>query len=270
MSDTEELTLKLKALGLTQYEVKTLITLIALSSSTAEEIHKQTDIPTPRIYDTIDNLEKKGLVRTISGRPMRFEAINLKKGLDNLLRFKEQEYHDQLDKMATVSQEIVSLLSDPEYQSKLIIKPDELLEAYSSLEDMQVKSKNIIKHGKKEISIFTNVFYWYNDVKKEIKDALDNGVNVRVIMSVEDSKSKDVAKNLLDLGAQVKSILEGNVLARGTLVDQEQVVFVIWVSPGKHEKYVYRPHFSSNSGIIEIFSNNFEYLWEKGEEITFS
>ena len=270
MSDTEELTLKLKALGLTQYEVKTLITLIALSSSTAEEIHKQTDIPTPRIYDTIDNLEKKGLVRTISGRPMRFEAINLKKGLDNLLRFKEQEYHDQLDKMATVSQEIVSLLSDPEYQSKLIIKPDELLEAYSSLEDMQVKTKNIIKNGKKEISIFTNVFYWYNDVKKEIKDALDNGVNVRVIMSVEDSKSKDVAKNLLDLGAQVKSILEGNVLARGTLVDQEQVVFVIWASPGKHEKYVYRPHFSSNSGIIEIFSNNFEYLWEKGEEITFS
>jgi len=172
--------------------------------------------------------------------------------------------------MATVSQEIVSLLSDPEYQSKLIIKPDELLEAYSSLEDMQVKTKNIIKNGKKEISIFTNVFYWYNDVKKEIKDALDNGVNVRVIMSVEDSKSKDVAKNLLDLGAQVKSIPEGNVLARGTLVDQEQVVFVIWVSPGKHEKYVYRPHFSSNSGIIEIFSNNFEYLWEKGEKITFS
>jgi len=270
MSDTEELTLKLKTLGLTQYEVKTLITLVALSSSTAEEIHKQTDIPTPRIYDTIDSLEKKGLVRTISGRPMRFEAINLKKGLDNLLRYREQEYHDQLDKMETASQEIITLLSDPEYHSKLIIKPDELLEAYSSLEAMQVKTKNIIKTGENEISIFTNVFYWYNDVKKEIKDALDKGVKVRVIMSIDDSKSKDVAKNLLDLGAQVRSIPEGNVLARGTLVDQEQVVFVIWVSPVKDEKFVYRPHFSSNSGIIEIFSNNFEHLWEKGEIVTFS
>ena len=269
MSDTEELTLKLKALGLTQYEVKTLITLVALSSSTAEEIHKQTDIPTPRIYDTIDSLEKKGLVRTISGRPKRFEVITLKNGLDNLLRFKEQEYHDELDKMAIVSQEIMSLLSDPEYQSKLIIKPDELLEAYSSLEEMQLKTKDIIRKGEKEISIFTNVFYWYNDVKKEIKDALDKGVKVRVIMSIEDSKSKDVARDLLDLGAQVRSIKEGNVLARGTLVDEEQVVFVIWVSPVKHEKYVYRPHFSSNSGIIEIFSNNFEHLWVKGKEISF-
>lgn len=266
MSDTEELTLMLKALGLTQYEVKTLITLVALSSSTAEEIHKQTDIPTPRIYDTIDSLEKKGLVRTIPGRPMRFEALNLKKGLDNLFRFTEQEYHDKLDKMANVSQEIVTLLDDPEYHSRLIIKPDELLEAYSTLEEMQLKTKDIIKKAEKEVCIFTNVFYWFDQVKQELTEAKERGVKIEVLMSTEDDKSKKVAENLLKLGAKVKSLAEGNVLARGTLVDQEQVVFVIWVSPVPNEKYVYRPHFSSNSGIIEIFSNNFKYLWEKGEE----
>jgi len=268
MSDTEELTLKLKALGLTQYEVKTLITLVALSSATAEEIHQQTDIPTPRIYDTIDSLEKKGLVRTISGRPMRFEAFNLKKGLDNLFRFTEEEYHDKLDKMAIVSREIITLMNDPEYQSRLIIKPDELLEAYSSLEEMQLKTKDIIGKATKEVSIFTNVFYWYDQVKQELKEAKDRGVDIKVLMSTEDDKSKKVAENLLKLGAKVKSLAEGNVLARGTLVDQEQVVFVIWVSPVPNEKYVYRPHFSSNSGIIEIFSNNFKHLWEKGENFT--
>ncbi|TFG10097.1 TrmB family transcriptional regulator [Candidatus Heimdallarchaeota archaeon] len=268
MSDTEELTLKLKALGLTQYEVKTLITLIALSSATAEEIHQQTDIPTPRIYDTIDSLEKKGLVRTISGRPMRFEAFNLKKGLDNLFRFTEEEYHDKLDKMAIVSREIITLMNDPEYQSRLIIKPDELLEAYSSLEEMQLKTKDIIKKANKEVSIFTNVFYWYDQVKQELKEAKDRGVNIKVLMSTEDDKSKKVAENLIKIGASVRSLSKGNVLARGTLVDQEQVVFVIWVSPVPNEKYVYRPHFSSNSGIIEIFSNNFEHLWEKGQNFT--
>ncbi len=268
MSDTEELTSKLKALGLTQYEVKTLITLVAFSSATAEEIHQQTDIPTPRIYDTIDNLEKKGLVRTISGRPMKFEVLNLKKGLDNLFRFVEQEYHDKLDKMANVSREIITLMNDPEYQSRLIIKPDELLEAYSSLEEMQLKTKDIIKKAQKEVSIFTNVFYWYDQVKQELNEAKNRGVKINVLMSTEDDKSKKVAENLLKLGASVKSLSEGNVLARGTLVDQEQVVFVIWVSPVPNEKYVYRPHFSSNSGIIEIFSNNFKYLWQKGEEFT--
>ena len=266
MSDTEELTLKLKALGLTQYEVKTLITLIALSSSTAEEIHNQTDIPTPRIYDTIDSLEKKGLVRTILGRPMRFEAFNLKKGLDNLFRFIEQEYHDQLEKIESVSREIIALMNDPEYQSRLIIKPDELLEAYSSLEEMQLKTKDIIKKAVREVNIFTNVFYWFDQVKQELNEAKNREVSIRVLMSTEDEKSKKVAENLLKIGASVRSLSEGNVLARGTLVDQEQVVFVIWVSPVPHEKYVYRPHFSSNSGIIEIFSNNFNYLWEKGKE----
>ena len=268
MSDTEELTLKLKALGLTQYEVKTLITLVALSTATAEEIHKQTDIPTPRIYDTIESLEKKGLARTISGRPKRFEAFNLKKGLDNLFRYTEQEFHSELDKMSNISKEIITFLNDPDYQSKLIIKPDELLEAYSSLEEMQLKTRDIIKKSEKEIAIFTNVFYWFDQVEEEINAALKRDVKVRVLMSTEDDKSEEVAKKLLNVGASVKSIREGDVLARGTLVDQEQVVFVIWVSPGRHEKYVYRPHFSSNTGIIEIFSNNFEYLWQKGEKVS--
>ena len=267
MSDPDEIDLKLKSLGLTQYEIKTIKTLIALSASTAEEIHKQTDIPTPRIYDTIDSLEKKGLVRIISGRPKRFEAINLEDGLRKFLDFKENEYQEELKKMDLISQQILSLLSDPEYQSQLVIKPDELLEAYSSLGDMQAKTIEIIKKAKKEICIFTNVFYWFDKVKDAIISSINNGVKVRVLMKIEDEKSKNYAKDLVNLGAQVRKFEEDIVLARGTLVDQEQVVFVIWVSPIKQEKYVYRPHFSSNPGIIELFSNNFEYLWDKGDEI---
>ena len=267
MSDPDEIDLKLKSLGLTQYEIRTLKTLIVLSASTAEEIHKQTDIPTPRIYDTIDSLEKKGLVRIIPGRPKRFELINLEEGLQKFIDFKENEYQEELKKMDSISKQILSLLSDPDYQSHLIIKPDELLEAYSSLEGMQLKTIEIIKKAKKEICIFTNVFYWFEKAKDSIIDALNNGVNVRVLMKIEDDRSRNYAKSLVSLGANVRKIEDNIVLARGTLVDQEQVVFVIWVSPVKQEKYVYRPHFSSNPGIIELFSNNFEYLWEKGEMV---
>ncbi|MFW9851876.1 MAG: TrmB family transcriptional regulator [Candidatus Thorarchaeota archaeon] len=267
MSDPDQIDMKLKSLGLTQYEIKTLKSLIALSTSTAEEIHKQTDIPTPRIYDTIESLEKKGFVRIIPGRPKRFEALNLETAMKKFLGFKELEYQEELQKIKTASREIVSLLNDPDYHSQLVIKPDELLEAYSSLGEMESKTIEIIEKAEKEICIFTNVFYWFNQVKNAIKKAIDRDVLVRVLMSIEDEASKQNAKNLVSMGAEVKLITNGNVVARGTLVDGEQVVFVIWVSPVRQEKYVYRPHFSSNSGIIEIFSNNFEYLWEKGKNV---
>ncbi|MHA1952527.1 MAG: TrmB family transcriptional regulator [Candidatus Heimdallarchaeaceae archaeon] len=269
MSDPDQIDLKLKALGLTLYEIKTLKTLIALSESTAEEIHKQTDIPTPRIYDTIESLQKKGLVRIISGRPKRFVALNLEEGLKNFLRFRDQEYQEELTSIGKISEEIVSLLSDPDYQSQLIIKPDELLEAYSSLGEMQSKTAEIIEKASNEICIFTNVFYWFNQVEASLEKASDRGISIRVLMSVEDDTSKQIAKDLSSIGAKVRTITSGSVLARGTIVDQEQVVFVIWVSPVKQEKFVYRPHFSSNLGIIELFTNNFEYLWEKGGKLSF-
>ncbi|MHA1396230.1 MAG: TrmB family transcriptional regulator [Candidatus Heimdallarchaeaceae archaeon] len=268
MSASEDIDSKLKELGLTQYEIKTLKTLLARSTATAEEIHKQTDIPTPRIYDTVDALEKKGLVKIVAGRPKKFEPVNLELGLQKFLEFKEKEFTSKLQKMNNLSQEILSLLSNPDYQSQLIIKPDELLESFSSLSEMQLKTIDLINKAKKEICIFTNVFYWFIQVQEHLLNALKRGVKVRVLMTIEDEKSRRFAENLSLMGAEVRSITGNTVLARGTLIDQEQVVFVIWVSPIQHEKYVYRPHISSNPGIIEIFSNNFEFLWERGE--TFS
>ncbi|MHA1225084.1 MAG: TrmB family transcriptional regulator [Candidatus Heimdallarchaeaceae archaeon] len=248
MSASEDIDSKLKELGLTQYEIKTLKTLLALSTATAEEIHKQTDIPTPRIYDTVDALEKKGLVKIVAGRPKKFEPVNLELGLQKFLEFKEKEFTSKLQK---------------DYQSQLIIKPDELLESFSSLSEMQLKTIDLINKAKKEICIFTNVFYWFIQVQEHLLNALKRGVKVRVLMTIEDEKSRRFAENLSLMGAEVRSITGNTVLARGTLIDQEQVVFVIWVSPIQHEKYVYRPHISSNPGIIEIFSNNFEFLFRK-------
>ena len=114
------------------------------------------------------NIQKKGLVRIISGRPKRFEIINLEEGLQKFLDFKEIEYQDELKKLDTISKQILSLLSDPDYQSHLIIKPDELLEAYSSLEGMQLKTIEIIKKAKKEICIFTNVFTGLIQLKNQL------------------------------------------------------------------------------------------------------
>ncbi len=268
MSQPTNLDLKLKSLGLTQYEIKTFKTLIAFASLTAEEIHTHTDIPTPRIYDTIDSLQKKGLVQILSGRPKRFEAVEPNIGLDSFIRQKEREYQDELDKMRVISKELTDLLTDEEFQSRLKIKPDELLEAYTTLKDMENKTMEIIQNARKEICVFTNVFYWFDKAQETIERITDSDIVVRVLMNIEDTTSRNNAKKLVEMGAQVRINTESSTLARGTLIDQEQVIFVIWVSPIKGEKYIYRPHFSSNTGIVELFSNNFEYLWEKGKEFT--
>lgn len=265
MSTAPDVNILLKSLGLTVYEIKTFKALLEASSLTADQIHVVTDIPTPRIYDTIDSLEKKGLVRVIPGRPKKFECIDPNIGLDNFLSQLKEEYEKDLDKITKTTNTLKTVLGNSYYESHYKIQPDELLQAYSSLDEMQSKTSNIIENAKEEVCIFTNVFYWFDEVKVAIEKVLSRSVSVRVIMSMLDSKSKKIASLLAQMGASVRELPEDSFSIRGTLVDQEQVVFVIWVTPKSDEKFIYRPHFSSNPGIIELFYNNFEYLWNKGD-----
>jgi len=260
---------KLKVLGLTQYEIKTFLLLVRSSALTADNIHQQTNIPTPRIYDTIESLEKKGLVRTIPGRPKRFEALSPELALKNYLSHKEKEYQNELEKISRISRDLISLLSQQYYQSHFLIRPDDLLEAYTTLDEMEQKTIEIIDSASEEVSILTNVFYWFPKIKQPLVAALKRGVKVRVLMQAQSSEVQDLAYQLKRLGINVRIIEKEVTLIRGTLVDREQVIFVIWASPKNHEKYVFRPHFSSNYGIVELFANNFEYLWEKAKAFSF-
>jgi len=261
MDNQDKLKQKLKSVGLTEYEIKTYMALMDNSEAelTAEQIHQKTKIPTPRIYDTIENLSKLGLVKIISGRPKRFRVLPPMEGFTRFLEKKEQEINSEWENLKNRVYEITSFLG------QIKINPEELLEGYSSLEEMELKTIEIIKNAKKDIRIFTNVFYWFDKIKEELEQVTTKGVKVRVIMTVADEKAKTIAEQLRRIDAKVRFIEKESVLVRGTIVDENQVVFVIWVSPKTGEKYIYRPHFSSNPGIIELFTNNFEYLWEKGK-----
>ncbi|MHA1399607.1 MAG: TrmB family transcriptional regulator [Candidatus Heimdallarchaeaceae archaeon] len=264
MEEKDELYLKLKAIGLTVYEIKTYKALIKQPETnlTADDIHKITKIPTPRIYDTIDSLSDKGLVRIISGRPKRFRVLQPVEGFSIFLDRKKEEFSTEFEHLKKQVSEITALLGE------IRINPEELLEAYSSLEEMEIKTIEIINSATKSIEIFTNVFYWFDKVDQVLKDAIARNVEIRVIMTTDDEKARKIARDLSKIGVSVKHIEEESVLVRGTLVDYDQVVFVIWVSPKTEEKYIYRPHFSSNPGIIELFANNFEYLWSKAKEFS--
>ncbi len=265
--NTPEIESILKSLGLTLYEIKTYLSLIEVSALSADQIHESTKIPTPRIYDTIDSLEKKGLVRVISGRPKRFEAIEPKIGFSVFLKQKKDELEETILKFKSDTENLTSLLDEPFYNSRYKIQPDELLEAIPSLDSMEAKTIELIANSKKEVCIFTNVFFWFENIEDELISAIKRNVSIRIIMSIEEPTSEKIAKKIASYGANVRIVRDETMLIRGTIADQNQVVFVIWASPEKFEKFIYRPHFSSNHGIATLFSNNFEYIWSKSKSL---
>ncbi len=65
----------LKTFGLSEYEAKVLLALIAKGELTAKEVAEYSGVPRTSVYDVIKSLMAKGLVEAY-GKPMKFKALN--------------------------------------------------------------------------------------------------------------------------------------------------------------------------------------------------
>lgn len=77
MSKTEEAVSALAELGLTEYEARCFVALTKISTGTAKEISQVSDIPRSRVYDTIERLERKGLVDVQQSDPREYRATEI-------------------------------------------------------------------------------------------------------------------------------------------------------------------------------------------------
>lgn len=70
---------KLKKIGFTENEAKIYVGLLSLNEATARQIHEFTQVPRPKIYSTLERMERKGYVETRQGTATYFRSINPEK-----------------------------------------------------------------------------------------------------------------------------------------------------------------------------------------------
>ncbi|MFB6189389.1 MAG: TrmB family transcriptional regulator, partial [Halapricum sp.] len=66
-----------------EYEAKAYLTILEHGELTAAEIAEYTDIPQPRVYDTVRSLSDSGLVELRESRPMKVLAIDPEEAFDD-------------------------------------------------------------------------------------------------------------------------------------------------------------------------------------------
>jgi sugar-specific transcriptional regulator TrmB len=98
----------LRLLGLTEYQSKAYLGLLLIGSSeskanaTAPMIAKQVGIPQPKIYNTLERLEERGLIQSNPERPKKYYALPPSSSLSRLLQSITQKVTKattQLDEM---------------------------------------------------------------------------------------------------------------------------------------------------------------------------
>ena len=98
-------------LGLTYQEAKIYFALCIRGAATVSELSDLAEVPYTKTYDILNTLENKGLVVSLGGRPIKYEAVYPEVALKTLKENIENEYRKRLERFEKVSRELKNKLA---------------------------------------------------------------------------------------------------------------------------------------------------------------
>ena len=251
--------------GLSKYEKHVIHDLYINGASTADDIAKRFDMRPSRVYEALDSLFSKHFVEVSNSRPRIYNAKHPQDAITHYIQKSKSEFSE---KMAQLNNDGTSLLEfiEPLYlKSHSDILPGELISQFSNLTDAEEYTIKLINSAKEEILIFSHVFSWYDIVKDHIRNAITRGCVVKILMQTN-SEIDDKLSEMKSMGIKVKSIPPRSIMSRGTIVDRSSMIFIIWASEENNagkKRRIYKPQYSTNSGVVDVFCGNFNFLWER-------
>lgn len=96
----------LQALGLTEYEARAYTALLALGRAVPARIARQAGIPRPKIYETLERLEGRGLAAKVGQNPLEYAPLSAREYLARSRRSFD-------DRLAALDRDLSRLTPDP-------------------------------------------------------------------------------------------------------------------------------------------------------------
>jgi sugar-specific transcriptional regulator TrmB len=265
MNATEGL---LHEIGLSEYEAKTLMCLMAHGTSTAEEISRIAKIPLPRVYDTIEKLIKMGFVLSTKTRPKRYKPIEAKMAMEHYMRHKRGDFERGMETMKEVCEKIVKEFS------KLI--PEKKPPKIEKWGIWSTKSKNNIiamrhdseRHAEKEILMFSGDASFVRDDLEILKKMAKKGIKMKLLLhKPENEQVRKNMETLSKLGVEIKTGYDGSM--RGNIIDDRMVTMVLkWGKqsftgvPGTDKEFGYETLMINNPVFVNVMKEYFNTVWE--------
>lgn len=262
----------LRGFGLTEYEVRAYLALVQLGIATAEQVSEVGDIPLPRVYDTITELQHKGFVLISKTRPKKFKPIPVERALHHFVDAQKRAFDKKITDMRTNVRTAARALSS--------IKRLELPEEHMVVWSME-KRKNITRildeqkrMAQKEVVIFSGDVSFIDEVAGIFNDLRRKGIKIRML--VADPKTRPIVltniKKAKALGVNIRTGYTG--LLRGHIIDDKIVAINMELTPeglnlpgsglpGSDVSKKYETLLFSNPILVRAFKENFEFWWNQ-------
>ncbi len=214
----KELIHELQRIGLNRYESKAYLALLNSGPLTASELSEKTDIPRPRTYDILKNLEEKGMSATQPGRPAKHSSHPINEALTNLKKMKKQEHKEELSAIDKVKEKLQNKVNDLQTEEK--DQAEDFMWFLKDKDKIHSKIKSLLQNAQEQVVIATDSEEAREHLEKyesELREARKKGANVKIL--TDEAKNLENFKNI----AEVEEKDHGH---RFMTIDNDSVLFL--------------------------------------------
>ncbi|WP_034341560.1 TrmB family transcriptional regulator [Deinococcus misasensis] len=161
----------LQALGLTEYESKAYTALLALGRAAPARIARQAQIPRPKIYETLERLEARGLATRVQQNPLEYSPLSAREFMDRSRR----SFNERIENL---DRSLARLAPDPAPEA-----------VYPLIGEIAIKSlaENLVENAKKSVHLAGS---------EPLLDALENQTSRGVqVVRAEVSELPSIARS---------------------------------------------------------------------------
>jgi HTH-type transcriptional regulator, sugar sensing transcriptional regulator len=149
------LSAQLVRLGLTTYEARAYIALVARDSFTAAQVARHADLPRQRIYDVLDSLVNKGMAAARPGRVIKYAATEPTLAIQRLVTARR----DEMNQLEDAAARTIEALSAPYAAGQKQTDPLEYIEVLRDPRAINARFDELQAAAKREILVFTRPPY---------------------------------------------------------------------------------------------------------------
>jgi sugar-specific transcriptional regulator TrmB len=255
---------RLRGIGFTDSDTAVYELLIRGGEFKKEELAKKTGLSKSKLDEALMKMATLGAIEV---RDDVITAASPKNFLQKYLRTKEVELELQLADLRGTVGEMQSYLEPIYSESRYGLRLEELWGIIDGLPAMEMETIRMISRAKSEVCILAEMFRWYNKVREELISALDRKVAIKVLLLQTNQDTRERIEDMKRYGISVRLASCDWRSLRFTLVDNNELAFLVWAKKSDSSRVYYRPGFTKNPGLISVFSDSFEYLWEKAQPL---
>jgi len=255
---------RLKSIGFNDDDVKIYEFLVTGGGCTREQIERGTKLKREDVEASILRLASIGAVE-LEGR--RVGAVAPRIFLQRLLRTREVETEIKMAELRRSVNEAQGMLEPIFSESRFGLRLEELWQILEGLPAMETETVKMVSKARSEVCIMAERFSWYNKVKEELLSALDRKVTVNVLLLTADKETEARVEDMKKYGMSVRLAKCQWRSTRFTVVDGAELVFHIWAKKSGDSKVYYRPGYTKNPGLLSVFIDSFQYIWEKAKPL---